>query len=80
MKCCVYLRVSTCQQDTENQAIALIQGAKQRDFEVVAVYQEEESVWRAGHQRELSRLVVTCPRRRTSVERFLFPNYNKALW
>jgi len=63
MKCCVYLRVSTCQQDTDNQAIALTQWAEQRDFEVVAVYQEEESAWRSGHQRELARLVMDARKR-----------------
>jgi len=64
MKCCVYLRVSTCQQDTENQAIALTQWAEQRGFEVIAVYQEEESAWRAGHQRELARLVMDARKRK----------------
>ena len=67
MKCCVYLRVSTTQQDTENQAIALSQWAQQRDFEVVAVYQEEESAWRSGHQRELARLVMDARKRKFRV-------------
>ena len=67
MKCCVYLRVSTCQQDTENQAIALTQWAEQRDFEVVAIYQEEESAWRSGHQRELARLVMDARKRKFRV-------------
>ena len=67
MKCCVYLRVSTCRQDTENQAIALTQWAEQRDFEVVAVYQEEESAWRSGHQRELARLVMDARKRKFRV-------------
>ena len=67
MKCCVYLRVSTCQQDIENQAIALTQWAEQRDFEVVAIYQEEESAWRSGHQRELARLVMDARKRKFRV-------------
>jgi len=67
MKCCVYLRVSTCQQDTDNQDIALTQWAEQRDFEVVAVYQEEESAWRSGHQRELARLVMDARKRKFRV-------------
>jgi DNA invertase Pin-like site-specific DNA recombinase len=67
MKCCVYLRVSTCQQDTENQAIALGQWAEQRGFEVVQIYQEEESAWKAGHQRELSRLVMDARKRKFRV-------------
>ena len=67
MKCCVYLRVSTSGQDTENQAIALTQWAEQRDFEVVAIYQEEESAWRSGHQRELTRLVSDARKRKFRV-------------
>ena len=67
MKCCVYLRVSTCQQDTENQAIALTQWAEQRGFEIVGIYQEEESAWRSGHQRELARLVADARKRRFRV-------------
>jgi len=58
MKCCLYLRVSTTQQDTENQAIALTQWAQQRGFDIVKVYEEEESAWRAGHQRQLAELLV----------------------
>lgn len=64
MKCCIYLRVSTCQQDTDNQAIALRQWAEQRGLEIVSVYQEEESAWKAGHQRELSRLVTDARKRK----------------
>ncbi len=67
MKCCVYLRVSTCQQDTENQGIALTQWAEQRGFEVVAIYREEESAWRSGHQRELARLVMDARKRKFRV-------------
>ena len=67
MKCCVYLRVSTCQQDTENQAIALTQWAEQRGFEIVGIYREEESAWKAGHQRELARLVADARKRRFRV-------------
>ncbi len=36
----------------------LTEWAKQRGFEVVAVYQEEESEWKAGHQKELAKLLV----------------------
>ncbi len=43
MKVCIYSRVSTGQQDTTNQSLALSEWAKQRGFEVVKVYEEEES-------------------------------------
>jgi DNA invertase Pin-like site-specific DNA recombinase len=36
----------------------LAEWAKQRGFEVVAVYQEEESAWKAGHQKELAKLLA----------------------
>ena len=56
-KAAIYCRVSTNQQDTENQAMVLTDWAKQRAFEMVAIYQEEESGWKAGHQRELAHLM-----------------------
>ncbi|MFC1989378.1 recombinase family protein [Chloroflexota bacterium] len=43
MKVCIYSRVSTGQQDTTNQSVALSEWAKQRGFEVVKLYEEEES-------------------------------------
>jgi DNA invertase Pin-like site-specific DNA recombinase len=64
MKCCVYLRVSTAQQDTENQAIALTEWAAQRGFYVIKVYEEEESAWRAGHQRQLAELLADARKRK----------------
>ncbi len=45
MKVCIYSRVSTGQQDTTNQSVVLSEWAKQRGFEVVKVYEEEESAW-----------------------------------
>jgi putative DNA-invertase from lambdoid prophage Rac len=56
-KVAMYCRVSTNQQDTVNQVTVLADWAKQRDFEVVAIYQEEESGWKAGHQRALAQLI-----------------------
>ena len=64
MKVCIYSRVSTGQQDTTNQSVALSEWAKQRGFEVVKVYKEEESAWKSGHQRELSRLLDDTRKRR----------------
>jgi len=57
MKVCIYSRVSTGQQDTTNQSVALSEWAKQRGFEIVKVYEEEESAWKSGHQRELANLI-----------------------
>ncbi len=58
MKVCIYSRVSTGQQDTTNQSVALSEWAKQRGFEVAKVYEEEESAWKAGHQKKLSTLLA----------------------
>lgn len=57
MKCCIYSRVSTAEQDIENQLLILEKWAEGRGFDVVAIYQEEESAWRAGHQQQLAKLV-----------------------
>ena len=64
MKVCIYSRVSTGQQDTTNQSVVLSEWAKQRGFEVVKVYEEEESAWKSGHQRELSNLIADARKRR----------------
>ena len=64
MKVIIYSRVSTGEQDTTNQTAALIDWAKRRGFEVAGIYQEEESAWKAGHQRELSRLLDYASKRR----------------
>jgi len=64
MKVCIYSRVSTGQQDTRNQSVALSEWAKQRGFEVVKVYEEEESAWKSGHQRVLASLIADTRQRR----------------
>jgi len=61
---CIYSRVSTGQQETENQIMVLTSWADQRGYEVVKVYQEEESAWRNGHQKELANLIADARRRR----------------
>ena len=58
MRACIYSRVSTSGQDVQNQYTVLTEWAKHRGFEVVAVYQEEESAWKAGHQKELAKLLA----------------------
>jgi putative DNA-invertase from lambdoid prophage Rac len=67
MKVCIYSRVSTNEQDAENQSAALIEWARQRGFDVVNVYSEEESAWKAGHQRVLARLVEDARKRKFEV-------------
>ena len=64
MKVCIYGRVSTGEQDAENQIMVLTNWANQRGYEVVKVYQEAESAWRNGHQRELANLIADARRRR----------------
>jgi len=64
MKVCIYGRVSTNEQDAENQIMVLTTWAEQRGFEVVRVYQEDESAWKAGHQRELANLIADARHRK----------------
>ena len=64
IKAIIYVRVSTGTQDTENQLNALTTWADQRGYEVIGVYQEEESAWKNGHQRELTNLIADARRRK----------------
>ena len=52
----LYLRTSTNDQHTENQLPALQNYAESRGYEVAAVYTENETAWRQGHQTELKSL------------------------
>jgi DNA invertase Pin-like site-specific DNA recombinase len=63
----IYSRVSTSQQDAANQTKVLTEWARQRGFEVMAVYTETESAWRDGHQQELARLVRDARKGRFSI-------------
>lgn len=67
MKAVIYLRVSTTEQDTANQLPALEDYAKRRGFEVVRVYSETETAWKAGHQTELARLYQDARRGRFEI-------------
>lgn len=67
MKCCIYSRVSTAEQDIENQLIILEEMAGRRDWEVYQIYQEEESAWKAGHQYQLARLKTDATKRKFDV-------------
>lgn len=60
--CVVYSRVSTEKQHTANQVNILTEWVKTRGFTLVEVYQEQESAWRNGHQRELARLTRDAQR------------------
>ncbi len=67
MKAAVYLRVSSNEQSTDNQFPALETYAKNRNYKIVRVYEEEESAWKSGHQRELANLMVDARQRRFQV-------------
>jgi len=60
MKAVIYSRVSTTDQSTDNQLPMLRALAAQRGYEVVEVYQEAESAWKVGHQKQLSKLLNDC--------------------
>ena len=63
----LYCRISTSDQDLRNQLVVLTEWAKERGFEVVAIYEEEESAWKAGHQRALAQLVNDAKRGKFSI-------------
>ena len=67
MRVCIYSRVSTSRQDTENQSMALLEWAKQRGWVIVKVYEEYETAWKAGHQVELAQLKADAVRRRFDI-------------
>lgn len=58
MKVAIYARVSTEEQTTENQVPVLQEFAERRGWEVVKIYTEEASAWRAGHQKQLKELLT----------------------
>ena len=64
MKVVIYSRTSTTDQNPVNQSMVLNEWAEQRGWEVVKVYEEQESAWKAGHQKELSRLLDDAGKRR----------------
>ncbi len=57
MRVAIYLRVSTDGQETDNQKLALLKLAETRGYDVTEIYQENESAWTDGHQREFARLL-----------------------
>jgi hypothetical protein len=64
MKVAIYSRTSTTDQNPVNQSMVLTDWAGQRGYDVVMVYEEQESAWKAGHQRELARLLEDARKRK----------------
>jgi DNA invertase Pin-like site-specific DNA recombinase len=62
-----YLRCSTSEQDTENQLVPLEKLAEARGWELTAIYRENESAWKAGHQAELAQLLRDAAHRRFEI-------------
>ena len=56
MRVVIYLRVSSTEQSAENQLPVLEKWVADRGHELVKVYSESESAWKAGHQHELAKL------------------------
>jgi len=57
MKAIAYLRVSRDDQHIDNQLPAIKAWCKNRGYGLAEVYSEAESAWKAGHQKELARLL-----------------------
>ncbi len=57
MKVAIYARVSTEEQHTDNQISVLEKFAADNGWQVVKIYTEEASAWRAGHQKELKAML-----------------------
>ena len=68
MKAVLYLRVSTTEQNVDNQLPALEAYADSRGWQIVEVYRENESAWKSGHQKELARLLADCRNGRHRVD------------
>ena len=54
MRVAIYARVSTLDQQTENQVPILEKWCQDRGWNIVGVYAEEASAWKSGHQRKLA--------------------------
>lgn len=57
MRVAAYLRVSTNDQTVDNQLPAILDFCKVRWLSEPEIYRENESAWKAGHQKELARLL-----------------------
>lgn len=67
MKAAIYLRCSTSEQDTSNQLAPLEKLAAARGWEIRAVYRENETAWKAGHQAELARMFTDAAHRKYDI-------------
>ena len=63
----LYLRVSKTDQHPENQLEPLKQFCKERELEIVAIYQENSTAWQAGHQPHWKQLVADASHRHFDV-------------
>lgn len=64
MKTAIYARVSTRGQEVDNQLAVLTKWVTDRGWEIGDIYQEAESAWRSGHQREFSRMLAAVHKRK----------------
>jgi len=64
MRVNIYSRTSTTDQNPVNQSLVLTGWAKQRGWEVVRIYEEQETASKDGHQRELAKLLDDARKRR----------------
>ena len=55
-KCAIYARVSTEEQVTITQVNELKSWAERRGWNLIKVYQENETAWKSGHQKEWAQL------------------------
>jgi len=67
MRASIYSRVSSENQNTDNQTQHLVGWAAQRGYEVVKIYCEKESAWKAGQQAELSQMVLDAYKRKFDI-------------
>lgn len=67
MKAVIYARVSTDDQNYENQIRELREWISKRGWELVTIYAENESAFTANHQREWSRLKQDALKRKFDV-------------
>ena len=64
MRIAIYSRVSSAEQDTSNQVLVLSEWANRRSYQIAEIYEEEESAWKAGHQKQLNRLLHDASKRK----------------
>ena len=60
----IYARVSYDMQDADNQIAQLTSWIASRGWEISGIYQETESAWKNGHQKELANLLEDARKRR----------------